>query len=147
MIVGVICGQRRIQSSRYEIGLQMNASSLSQTTYTSLVSADWNLKVICIRILTGVRTVISAARRGVEQTVSSDRGEGAAAGKLRCQVAPVSVAVGSGSGIRFCPAGGFIAHWQQLLTEIKKARATFDTSETQKDFGVCVIEYEQVQAR
>ena len=26
-------------------------------------------------------------------------------------------------------------------------RSTFDTSETQKSFGVCVIDYEQVQAR
>jgi hypothetical protein len=38
------------------------------------------------------------------------------------------------------------AHWQQLLTEIKKARSTFDMLETQKSFGVCVIDYEQVQA-
>jgi hypothetical protein len=43
--------------------------------------------------------------------------------------------------------GEDLAHWQQLLTEIKKARSTFDTSETQKSFGVCVIDYEQVQAR
>jgi hypothetical protein len=35
------------------------------------------------------------------------------------------------------------AHWQQLLTEIKKARSTFDTPEIQKSFGVCVIDCEQ----
>jgi hypothetical protein len=43
--------------------------------------------------------------------------------------------------------GDSLGHWQQLLTEIKKARSTFDTSETQKSFGVCVVDYEQVQAR
>lgn len=43
--------------------------------------------------------------------------------------------------------GDSLAHWQQLLTEIKKARSTFDTSETQRSFGACVIDYEQVQAR
>ena len=43
--------------------------------------------------------------------------------------------------------GDDLAHWQQLLTEIKKARSTFDTSETQKSFGVCIIDYEQVQSR
>ena len=43
--------------------------------------------------------------------------------------------------------GDSLAHWPQLLTEIKKARTTFDTSDTQKSFGVCVIDYEQVQAR
>lgn len=43
--------------------------------------------------------------------------------------------------------GDSLANWQQLLTEIKKARSTFDTSETRKSFGACVIDYEQVQAR
>lgn len=43
--------------------------------------------------------------------------------------------------------GDSLASWQQLLTEIKKSRATFDTSETQKTFVVCVVDYEQVQSR
>ncbi len=43
--------------------------------------------------------------------------------------------------------GDSLAHWQQLLTEIKRSRITFDTTETQKEFGVCVVDYEQVQAR
>lgn len=47
----------------------------------------------------------------------------------------------------FYRLGDSLAHWQQLLTEIKKARSTFDTSETQRSFGACVINYEQVQAR
>jgi len=36
---GVICRLRRIQSSRYEIGLQMQRNVASETTYTSLVRA------------------------------------------------------------------------------------------------------------
>ena len=40
--------------------------------------------------------------------------------------------------------GEDLSHWQQLLTQIK---STFDTSETQKSFGVCMIDYEQVLAR
>ena len=43
--------------------------------------------------------------------------------------------------------GDSLANWQQLLTEIRKARSTFDTCDTQKSFGVCLIDYEQVQAR
>ena len=42
--------------------------------------------------------------------------------------------------------GDSLGNWQQLLTEIKKARSMFDTSDTQKSFGVCVVDYEQVQA-
>jgi hypothetical protein len=35
---GIVCRLRRIQSSRYEIGLQMQQNTLAETTYTSLVS-------------------------------------------------------------------------------------------------------------
>jgi hypothetical protein len=37
VVTGVICGLRRIQSSRYEIGLQMRGGLATETTYTSLV--------------------------------------------------------------------------------------------------------------
>ena len=43
--------------------------------------------------------------------------------------------------------GDSLANWQQLLTEIKKTRSTFDTSDTQMSFGVVVIVYEQAQSR
>ena len=36
---GVVCRLRRIQSSRYEIGLQMQVTAAVETTYTSLVSS------------------------------------------------------------------------------------------------------------
>lgn len=36
--LAVVCLQRRIQSSRYEIGLQMQAGTIAETTYTKLVS-------------------------------------------------------------------------------------------------------------
>lgn len=35
--LGIVCRLRRIQSSRYEIGLQMQSATISETTYTSLV--------------------------------------------------------------------------------------------------------------
>jgi hypothetical protein len=47
----------------------------------------------------------------------------------------------------FARLGDSLAHWQQLLTEIKRARTTFDTSETTKSFGAAVVDYEQVQSR
>jgi hypothetical protein len=61
-------------------------------------------------------------------------------------MAPIPIALGPRDRICF-RLGDSLTHWQQLLTEIKKARSTFDTSDTQKSFGVCVIDYEQVQAR
>ncbi len=43
--------------------------------------------------------------------------------------------------------GDSLAHWQRLLTEIKRAHTTFNTTEMQKEFRVSVMDYEQMQAR
>ncbi|KAH1323559.1 hypothetical protein KXW28_005787 [Aspergillus fumigatus] len=43
--------------------------------------------------------------------------------------------------------GDDLAQWLQLLQEIRKSRATFDTSEVSRSFGNIKIDYEQVQTR
>ena len=43
--------------------------------------------------------------------------------------------------------GDDLPSWLQLLQEIRKTRATFDTSETSRCFGNVVVDYEQVQTR
>ena len=43
--------------------------------------------------------------------------------------------------------GDNIAEWMQLLTDIKKSRATFDTSDTKKEFGPLVVDYGKVQSK
>ncbi|KAJ3265095.1 hypothetical protein HDU77_006529 [Chytriomyces hyalinus] len=43
--------------------------------------------------------------------------------------------------------GDNLFKWQQLVQEIKKARTTFDNSETEKSFGSLVIDYDQVQGK
>ena len=41
-----------------------------------------------------------------------------------------------------------IPDWMQLLADIKKSRATFDTSETRKEFGPSLfIDYGKVQSK
>ena len=42
--------------------------------------------------------------------------------------------------------GSDLAAWSQLLVEIKEARKTIDTSDSEKQFGPIVINYAQVQA-
>ncbi|TPX59802.1 hypothetical protein PhCBS80983_g02245 [Powellomyces hirtus] len=37
--------------------------------------------------------------------------------------------------------------WQQLVLEIKKARSTFDNSESEKSFGRLIVDYKQVQSK
>ena len=43
--------------------------------------------------------------------------------------------------------GDDLNRWQQLVLEIKKARSTFDNSETEKSFGSLSIDYDQVQSK
>jgi dynein heavy chain 1 len=43
--------------------------------------------------------------------------------------------------------GDDLVNWLQILTEIRKSRATFDTSEIFRSFGVVAITFDQVQSR
>jgi len=125
--LGIVCRQRRIQSSRYEIGLQMQAGHIAETTYTSLLThfTDSTLERPFSLIENKVQQLKDYVAKWLQFQSLWD---------LEAEYV-------------FNRLGDSLALWQQLLTEIKKARTTFDTSETQKSFGVCVIDYEQVQSR
>ncbi|PCH33132.1 dynein heavy chain [Wolfiporia cocos MD-104 SS10] len=125
--LGIVCLLRRIQSSRYEIGLQMQGLSSTETTYTSLLThfTDGTLDRPFALIENKVQQLKDYVAKWLQFQSLWD---------LEAEYV-------------FSRLGDSLAHWQQLLTEIKKARSTFDTSETQRSFGVCVIDYEQVQAR
>ncbi|KII86258.1 hypothetical protein PLICRDRAFT_143847 [Plicaturopsis crispa FD-325 SS-3] len=125
--LGIVCRLRRIQSSRYEIGLQMQGAAVSETTYTSLLThfPDNTLERPFSLIEIKVQQLTEYVNKWLQFQSLWD---------LEAEYV-------------FNRLGDSLANWQQLLTEIKKARSTFDTSETQKTFGVCVIDYEQVQAR
>ncbi|KAI8983292.1 dynein heavy chain [Trametes punicea] len=125
--LGTVCRLRRIQSSRYEIGLQMQGHAATDLTYTSLLTkfSDATLERPFALIELKVQSLKEYVAKWLQFQSLWD---------LEAEYV-------------FNRLGDSLAHWQQLLTEIKKARSTFDTSETQKSFGVCVIDYEQVQAR
>jgi hypothetical protein len=124
---GVVCRLRRIQSSRYEIGLQMQGAIAHESTYTSLLTKlpEETLQ----RPFSLVEVKVQQLKEYVAKWLQFQ-----SLWDLEAEYV-------------FNRLGDSLANWQQLLTEIKKARSTFDTSETQKSFGVCVIDYEQVQAR
>ncbi|KAG6819964.1 hypothetical protein H0H93_006940, partial [Arthromyces matolae] len=125
--LGVVCRLRRIQSSRYEIGLQMQGATVTEMNYTSLLTrfSDNTLERPFSLIEMKVQQLKDYVAKWLQFQSLWD---------LEAEYV-------------FNRLGDSLANWQQLLTEIKKARSTFDTSETQKSFGVCIIDYEQVQAR
>ncbi|KAJ7070130.1 dynein heavy chain, N-terminal region 1-domain-containing protein [Mycena amicta] len=125
--LGVVCRLRRIQSSRYEIGLQMQGTSVTETNYTALLTAlpDSVLQQPFGLIEAKVQQLTEYVGKWLQFQSLWD---------LEAEYV-------------FNRLGDSLQNWQQLLTEIKKTRSTFDTSETQKSFGVCIIDYEQVQAK
>ncbi|PFH46895.1 hypothetical protein AMATHDRAFT_7278 [Amanita thiersii Skay4041] len=125
--LGVVCRQKRIQSSRYEIGLQMQKVPASETTYTSLLTKlpDNILERPFMLVEFKVQQLKDYTAKWLQFQSLWD---------LQAEYV-------------FNRLGNSLALWQQLLTEIKKSRSTFDTSDTRKSFGVCVVDYEQVQAR
>ncbi|KAF5382234.1 hypothetical protein D9757_008925 [Collybiopsis confluens] len=126
--LGVVCRLRRIQSSRYEIGLQMQSSVASETNYNSLLTQ---------LPLNTLQLAFSLIEHKVSQLHSYILKWFQFQSLWDLEAEYV-----------FSRLGDSLAHWQQLLTEIKKARSTFDTTETQKTFGpFCAVDYEQVQAR
>ncbi|KIM79458.1 hypothetical protein PILCRDRAFT_10293 [Piloderma croceum F 1598] len=88
--LGIVCRLQRIQSSRYEIGLQMQGATVVETLYISLLTHP--------------------RETDLEAEYVFDR------------------------------LGKDLARWQQLLTEIKKVHFMFNTSKTQKLFGVGMID-------
>ncbi|KAF7327657.1 hypothetical protein MKEN_00345100 [Mycena kentingensis (nom. inval.)] len=124
--LGVVCRLRRIQSSRYD-GLAMQGAAASETNYTALLMQlpDMVLQRPFALIETKVQQLTEYVGKWLQFQSLWD---------LEAEYV-------------FNRLGDSLQNWQQLLTEIKKTRSTFDTSETQKSFGVCIIDYEQVQAK
>ncbi|CBQ72614.1 Cytoplasmic dynein heavy chain 1 [Sporisorium reilianum SRZ2] len=127
-VLSVVCCLMRVQSSRYEIGLQMCAKqSVAEHDYTSLLTRFQDDS------LTRPFVLIEAKLAEVGGYVSK---------WLQFQ----SLWDLESEHV-FARLGDSLADWQQLLAEIRRTRATFDNSDTQRSFGICVIDYDQVQSK
>nr|CDI53148.1 cytoplasmic dynein heavy chain 1 [Melanopsichium pennsylvanicum 4] len=127
-VLSVVCCLTRIQSSRYEIGLQMSTKQrITEQDYTSLLThfQDDSLERPFILIEAKLAEVGSYVSKWLQfQSLWDLESEHV-----------------------FTRLGDSLASWQQLLAEIRRTRATFDNSETQRSFGICVIDYDQVQSK
>ncbi|UZJ53926.1 hypothetical protein CBS101457_003246 [Exobasidium rhododendri] len=128
--LAVVCGLTRIQSSRYEIGIQMRKSvKVVDQTYTSLLTRF----------------------RGEDETLRRPFA------LIEGKIGEVSRYVGKWLQFQslwdlesdhvYARLGDSLTNWQQLLSEIRKTRSTFDTSETERSFGIAIVDYDQVQSR
>lgn len=121
--LGVVCNLSRVRASRYEISLQVEESE-AQTMISLLGMLDKDVLPGTIRLIES---------RLQEVTVYVDKW-------LRFQALWDLEA-----DAVYHRIGDSLADWSRLLTDIRQARSTFDTTETTKSFGSCTIDYANAQ--
>ena len=121
----VVTSQNRIQSTRYQVGLDRPVTQTYKDLLTKLPGGNG--------ILESAYSVIEITIKDVNKYVEE---------WLRYQalwdLQPDALTSKFGEDINA---------WMKLLHDIKKSRGTFDTSETRKEFGPIVIDYAKVQSK
>ena len=126
-LMGVTCGQQRLKSARYEMTLQ-NGDQIEDSGTCSVLLSSLPESILerPFRLIQGkLKHVHGYVDRWLQMQALWDLEQDVVYGQL----------------------GDSLPKWSKILTEIKQSRATFDTSETQKDFGICVIAYANVQGK
>ncbi|KAI8066635.1 dynein heavy chain [Gongronella butleri] len=125
--LAIICHLPRIQSSRYEGGLNVKDNPLIEKDYASLLTClgDSSLEQAYQIIEAKIRQVADYVNIWLQYQSLWD-----------LEASHV-----------FAILEDDLNKWQQILLEIKKARSTFDNSETEQSFGPLVVDYEQVQSK
>ncbi|KAI9339082.1 dynein heavy chain [Obelidium mucronatum] len=124
--IGVICDLERVKSSSYEISYEMEYNTVD-LTYKNL------LDKLPQASLTNVYESIEKKLEVVGEYVSK---------WLQYQSL-----WDLQTDTIYNVIGDDLSKWHQLVLEVKKARGTFDNSETEKSFGSLVIDYDQVQSK
>lgn len=126
-VLANICMLPRVQSARYELGFQYSGQDEKETTFASLLT----------KLPPGALELPIALVEGQLQKLTQYVGKWLQFQSLWDLEAERV----------FDSLGDDLAKWQALLSDIRKTRTTFDNSETQRSFGIAIVDYEQVQAR
>ncbi|KAL3472098.1 dynein heavy chain, cytoplasmic [Aspergillus californicus] len=124
--LGVICNLEKIKSSRYQISVEVQKVQLSESCFASLPQyCTEELNMVYGAVETRLKEVSEYVDKWLQfQSLWDLQSE---------QVYDI--------------LGDDLSQWLQLLQEIRKSRATFDTSEVSRSFGNIKIDYEQVQTK
>ncbi|KAI7942887.1 hypothetical protein MJO29_012731 [Puccinia striiformis f. sp. tritici] len=125
--LGVICKLPRLQSQRYDLGLKLRDEDTGEKTYLSLME-KFTPETLS-RPYALIEEKLGEISRYVNKWLQFQSLWDLEADYLYGRL------------------GESLSAWQQTLSEIRKTRSTFDNSESSQDFGVCAINYEQVQAK
>ncbi|WWC91126.1 uncharacterized protein L201_006067 [Kwoniella dendrophila CBS 6074] len=125
--LGVVCNLARIRSSRYEISLQVDEADIEETSYVGLLTSfdDGTLEKPLSLIEDKVQTVSAYVDKWLQFQSLWDLEADSVYNRL----------------------GDSLSDWGQLISDIRQARTTFDTTDTKKEFGVCIIDYANAQSK
>jgi len=123
--IAVICSLPKLQASRYEMRLETDQENF-ELHYRDLPSR-------CIQVLAQVYKAIDTKIASVAEYVEKWLQFQSLWDLQSEQV--------------YEELGDDLARWLQLLQEIHRSRAPFDTHESQQSFGYVIVDYEQVQMK
>eukprot|EP01094_Clydonella_sp_ATCC50884_P027826 TRINITY_DN8164_c0_g1_i2.p1 TRINITY_DN8164_c0_g1~~TRINITY_DN8164_c0_g1_i2.p1 ORF type:complete len:4596 (+),score=2011.83 TRINITY_DN8164_c0_g1_i2:76-13863(+) len=125
--LGVVCELPRIRSSRYDdsMSASLTRDDVARSTYRILLTRlpRGMLRAVYGTIQSKLQEVSKYVREWLQYQALWDMDGASITDTL----------------------GDDLQRWQVLLSEIKQARSTFDTTQTSKEFGPIVIDYKQVQ--
>lgn len=124
--VGILCNLEKIKSSRYQMSIHAQKAHVSETHFSALPQ-------YCADRLREVYTVIEARIQEISDYIEKWLQFQSLWDLQSTHVYDI--------------LGNDLSQWLQLLQEIRKSRATFDTSEVRRSFGNIRIDYEQVQTK
>jgi dynein heavy chain 1, cytosolic len=124
--LGVVCNLPKIKASRYQMSLTLSTAAVAEARFTDL-PAD------CTEILSSVYVAVEKKLSNIGGYVEKWLQFQSLWDLQSEQVYEI--------------LGEELSKWLQLLQEIRKSRATFDTTEVSRSFGRITIDYEQVQTK
>ncbi|KAJ6102543.1 hypothetical protein N7486_004970 [Penicillium sp. IBT 16267x] len=124
--LGVICNLEKIKATRYQISIDVQSVRQSEACFAELPQH-------CTSELNQVYGAVESRLKDVSEYVDKWLQFQSLWDLQSEQVYDI--------------LGDDLSQWLQLLQEIRKSRATFDTSEVSRSFGNIRIDYEQVQTK
>ncbi|KAI4467240.1 dynein heavy chain [Holotrichia oblita] len=121
----IVTSQQRLQSSRYQVGVDKPVTETYRNILTKLPAGSAPLN--------GAYTAIAGKIKEIQTYVNE---------WLRYQTLWDLQSDNLYGGL-----GDDVNKWMECLNDIKKTRATFDTSDTRREFGPVIIDFTKVQSK
>ncbi|GJQ76160.1 hypothetical protein Trydic_g1905 [Trypoxylus dichotomus] len=121
----IVTSQQRLQSSRYQVGVDKPVTETYRNILTKLPGGSAPLKAAYTAIAGKIKEIQTYVNEWLRYQTLWD---------LQ-------------SDILYGGLGDDVNKWMECLNAIKKTRATFDTSDTRREFGPVIIDFTKVQSK